>query len=371
MNVVVCGAGVIGASVAYYLTRHGLGPTLLERTAVACAASGKSGGFLARDWCDGSALGPLARASFALHRELAASFAENLAVDTGYRAVETLLVADGPRAGGNGGAGGWLDGRATVRGWLGTRESTAQVHPARLTGALVDAACAAGARLEIGELTGVTIDGGRIRGVLVDGRPRPADAVVFALGPWTRRLASWMPVPPIVGLRGNSVVLRPAAEVPAQALFVETADPAAGNISPEVYPRPDGEVYVCGMADDLPFPDDPAAVAPSEEACALLARVAGNLSSVLADAPVVRRQACFRPLAPDGLPLLGPVEGVAGAYLATGHNCWGILNAPASGAALAELIATGESTLVDLSPYDPARFSRRLAGRGAGPYHRP
>ena len=62
-HVIVCGAGVVGASVAYFLARRGVAVTVVERTAVACGASGKSGGFLALDWCDDSPLGPLARAS--------------------------------------------------------------------------------------------------------------------------------------------------------------------------------------------------------------------------------------------------------------------------------------------------------------------
>ena len=44
---------------------------MIERTGVACAASGKSGGFLARDWCDGTPVQALARRSFDLHAELA------------------------------------------------------------------------------------------------------------------------------------------------------------------------------------------------------------------------------------------------------------------------------------------------------------
>ena len=57
------------------------------------------------------------------------------------------------------------------------------------------------------------------------------------------------------------------------------------------------------------------------------------------------------------MPLLGAVRGgPAGLFVATGHNCWGILNAPASGKAMAELIATGEARAVDLSPFDPARL---------------
>ena len=57
------------------------------------------------------------------------------------------------------------------------------------------------------------------------------------------------------------------------------------------------------------------------------------------------------------MPLLGPAPGGRrGVYVATGHNCWGILNAPASGKAMAELVATGEARCVDLAPFDPARL---------------
>ena len=44
------------------------------------------------------------------------------------------------------------------------------------------------------------------------------------------------------------------------------------------------------------------------------------------------------------------------AYVATGHSVWGILNAPATGEAMAELIADGRARSVDLSPFDPSRL---------------
>ena len=85
MHVLICGGGVIGASVAYFLSLRGVKATVIESTGLACAASGKSGGFLARDWCDGTPLAPLARRSFALHAELA----ERSAEDWGYRRLDT------------------------------------------------------------------------------------------------------------------------------------------------------------------------------------------------------------------------------------------------------------------------------------------
>src|SRR5947208_11000757 len=118
-HVVVCGAGVVGASVAYFLARRGVAVTVLERTGVACAASGKSGGFLALDWCDNSPLGPLARASFALHAELAGE----LGTDYGYRRMDTFMLSARDRGAPTGGhrvaAPHWLDGAGVVPGALG------------------------------------------------------------------------------------------------------------------------------------------------------------------------------------------------------------------------------------------------------------
>jgi len=70
-RIVICGGGAIGTAIAYFLSRRGAQPVVIERHAVAGAASGKSGGFLALDWCRGTALDLLARRSFELHAELA------------------------------------------------------------------------------------------------------------------------------------------------------------------------------------------------------------------------------------------------------------------------------------------------------------
>ena len=81
-----------------------------------------------------------------------------------------------------------------------------------------------------------------------------------------------------------------------------------------------------------------------------------NISAVLGQAKIVARQACYRPVTDDNLPLIGRVPALAGCYVATGHGPWGMLNAPATGLALAELIVDGAASLVDLEPFDPRRL---------------
>ena len=357
----VCGAGVVGASVAYFLARRGIRVTLVERSGVACAASGKSGGFLALDWCDGSPLGPLARASFALHAELHTA----LGGDHGYRRVDTFMMTarergdlsaaraarraiPGPE---------WLDGPGgVVTAVLGSTETTAQIHPARFTAALVAAVEARGGALRIGVVDGMIERDGAAGGVSVSSEALEADAVVLAAGPWTGRLAGRR-LPAVHGLKGYSVTLD-AAGVPAHALFVDYRTADGRGLEPEIFPRPDGQVYICGMADPAPLPDSPDAVDVNDAACDVLARAAGRVSTALAAAPIARCQACYRPVTDDGLPLIGRIPGLGGAYVATGHGPWGMLNAPATGLALAELIADGAASSVDLRPFDPTRLPR-------------
>src|ERR1700739_4569667 len=103
-RIVICGGGAIGAAIAYFLARRGARPIVLERHAIAGSASGKSGGFLARDWCRGSALDRLARRSFDLHAELSAELGD----PWGYRRLTTYggyAAEDGTSRGAGGGPG--------------------------------------------------------------------------------------------------------------------------------------------------------------------------------------------------------------------------------------------------------------------------
>ncbi len=354
MRVLIVGAGVIGTSIAYYLAARGAGVVVLERRGVACAASGKSGGFLARDWCDGTPLKALARRSFALHAELAGS----LKGDWGYRRMTTYAgeVGQSPALP-LGAEPGWVSPDVAIAGQIGSAATTAQVQPAAFTTGMMRAAEAWGAEVRLGEVEGLLRRGGDVVGVLFDGDALEADAVVIAMGPWSILAAKWLPLPPVFGLKGHSLVFQTGATIPPEALFLEYAEPGGLVLSPEVFPRADGTTYVCGISSESYLPIDPGLVAPDDGAIDRLKSLCDRVSPILARAPVLASQACFRPVTADGLPLIGAVPGAQGAYVATGHSVWGILNAPATGEAMAELILDGAARSTDLSPFDPARLA--------------
>lgn len=356
-RIVICGAGAIGSSVAFFLARRGARPLVIDRARPGAAASGKAAGFLALDWNAGTPLDALARASFALHRELAEELgAERL----GHRSMDALMVAaadegdleryrrlPNPE---------WLDGNVVAHEVIGSPETTAQVDPLRFTSTMLGSAVEAGATFLTGVVDGVAFGGpdGVVSAVSVDGEEHPADIVVVALGPWTSQAQRWMALPQVFGSRSASVVL--GADLPGQAVFSEFMGRDRQRSTIEIYPRSGGAVYVSGRPEHGALPDDPDEISPSDEACDDLHRIAGVHSTALRHAAVLSRSACYRPLTVDGVPLIGPVPGAPGAFLATGHASWGILNAPATGRMVSEMILDGSSQSLDASPFSPSRL---------------
>jgi glycine/D-amino acid oxidase-like deaminating enzyme len=172
----------------------------------------------------------------------------------------------------------------------------------------------------------------------------------------------------VFGFKGHSLIFRTGDAIPAEALFLEYREASGEVLTPELFPRSDGTTWVCAISTTGPLPIDPAKVSPDDGAHARLEAMCRAISPALAAAPIVARQACFRPVTEDGMPLMGHVPSVDGAYVATGHSVWGMLNAPATGEAMAELILDGAARHVDLAPFAPARLPpldpARLHGAG-------
>ena len=70
---------------------------------------------------------------------------------------------------------------------------------------------------------------------------------------------------------------------------------------------------------------------------------------------MLKEQACYLPWSPDRKPVISSIPNYNGAFIATGHGCWGILNGPATGLAMANLIL-GKPCDIDLSEFSMTRF---------------
>ena len=253
-RVVVCGGGVIGVCTAYFLAKKGAAVTLVEKSDVACAASGKAGGFLALDWCDGEPVESLARASFTLHRSLSAELDGPRSY--GYRPLTTLSLtvtesdspsssASGSKPSGASTVPSWVDGPARSPRTIGTLDTTAQVHPQLFTRTLIGKAVEDhGVQVVVGKLERLEVVGDRVGSVVLEGgRVIDADAVVLALGPWSGKLELLSSLFRVYGLKAHSIVLEPREPnaITPHALFLSFYPSKGGRpLDPEIYPRPTG-----------------------------------------------------------------------------------------------------------------------------------
>lgn len=362
MRVIVCGGGIIGVSTAYYLTKRGCTPIIIERCEIAGEASGKAGGFLARDWNDsrGPGLSAFSRASFDLHAELARELGAE-AID--YRRLTCIGVETAsphastymPRKLENVQ---WAEVDASGVRQMGDTSTIAQVHPRKLTRAMADAAVALGATVTKGTVTGVYA-GTPARVTLEGGEELTADAVVLAMGPWTDQIdTGGLALPPMLGQKYHSLIMHMDRTLD-QAIFFH------GKGDLEFYPRPRGDVYVTGYTGDDParVTELPGAVEVRESKLQPHEELARSLCADLVSAPRTGQQACYLPLTSDGSLAIGKVAAADGVFVGAGHSCWGILHGPATGKALSELILDGKPSCVPtLAEFDPARFARLRSG---------
>jgi len=195
----------------------------------------------------------------------------------------------------------------------------------------------------------------------------PADIVVLAAGPWTQDL---FPSAPMSALRAHSVTIKPTRQLSGYCLFTEISMPFTKETSspshegtgmvptrvvgPEIYSRLN-EVYVAGEGDRaVPLPPSTDEVEVDRAACQLIEDAVMSVSEELKGGIVTARRACYLPTVdlPSGNPLVGRTW-IDGLLLATGHSCWGINNAPATGRLISEIIFDGDATSADISRLDP------------------
>jgi len=366
-DVVIVGGGIVGMATAYYLAKGGVPSMVIERDAIGSHASGFAYGGLSP--LSGFGIpGPLAEIAqdgMRLHRELAESLAEETGMDIDFRVRPSLALAlteaDVRRLQAAlpwqqrqpGYAVRWLDASEARRvepriseETLGAVliDGTADVEPYRLVLALTKAAEEMGATVRHGRVTGLRRNGGRVTGVMLERGEVACSAVVLGLGPWSGETSSWIDTPiEVRPLKGQ--ILRLQAPGPPVACSVGWGHNYATT-------KTDGLLWAGTTEEEAGFDEESTPEARDEIGAALV-----RMLPAMADAQVVHQTACLRPLASDGLLLLGRVPALENVYMATGAARKGIVYGPPMGRAIADLILAG-STKISLEAFNPGRFAR-------------
>lgn len=249
---------------------------------------------------------------------------------------------------------------------MGTPLTTAQVHPYQFTTSMAQLAEEKGVKIVYGSATDIAQENGAVKAVSYktketgEEKTVPADTVILTAGPWTRSVYQKAP---ISALRAHSVTIRPSRPVSAYCLFTSIDLPRGNSrrgetVTPEIYARPNNEVYACGEGDHLiPLPTSSDLVQCDDGRCQDIVDQVSSISEELRDGEVTARQACYLPNVEGrgGGPLVGETS-VKGLLMGAGHTCWGIQNGPATGKVLSELVWQGKVSSAHIGSLDPKKW---------------
>ncbi|MGH8823631.1 MAG: NAD(P)/FAD-dependent oxidoreductase [Jiangellaceae bacterium] len=373
-DVVVIGAGVVGASCAWHATRAGLQVTVLDRGPVAGGTTGAGeGNLLVSDKPPGPEL-DLARLSVRLWREIARELG-----DVEYETKGGVVVADSEaglaelhRTSAEQRSAG-IEAVTVPAAALSDYEphlapdlhggvyypEDAQVQPMLAAARLLADARAHGARVLPGhEVTALLRDGARVVGARTAATRHPATAVINAAGTWGQTVASFADLDlPVLPRRGFILVTEPLPRVVRHKVYAAeyasnvASDDQGLQTSPVVEGTAAGPVLIGSSRERVGF--DRTVSVPVLRA---LAAHAIRLLPVLADVAVIRAYRGFRPYSPDHLPIIGPDPRAPGLLHACGHEGAGVGLAAATGRLLVQVL-TGARPDVDLRPFRPERFA--------------
>jgi glycine oxidase len=345
-HVAIAGAGIIGLACSLALRRRGFAVTVLEAGAAMAEASWAAGGMLAvEDPENPPALLPLSRYSRSLYDAFLAEVASLSGHNVAYRTNQTLQVLERAATDVPGTVLSRAEARHLVPG-LAT-EANAERHedghtfllleeqsldPRDLCAALPLAARRAGVMLREREpVVSVACEADGVVVVTSKGELR-ADAFVNCCGAWSDSLDAVAGIAPRKG----------------QMLVVEqSSGPRLEQVlrSAEIYliPRADGRIAIGATVEDAGFSKQVEA-----EALLALRRRAAALWPAAMDASLVESWAGLRPGSADGLPTIA--QTAERRFLAAGHFRNGILLAPGTAEAIADLVCA-VSPAVDLQPF--------------------
>lgn len=348
-DAIVIGAGAVGCAIALSLTRQKLKPIVIERDGVAFNASGYAWGGLSAHFGSGVP-GPMTqhyRNAIKMHIRLYDELREAASCDWQLHKVTSLsLAADEESA----------EQLERDVAWMWTNNFEAQIigeneidafEPAIRPGmiaasvvnsgweldslsyaqALASAATVSGTEFVEGEVAEIrSVNGIAIGVALTNGDLVDAPVIIVATGPWTAEINGLPPLP-IKPIKGEILRLsRPGVDLQNRVGF------NGFNVGRKL----DGTVWAGTYEWDRGFNRD----VTDEGREHILNGVTDYLPS-LADSPIVKSTACLRPVASDGLPIVGPSSAAEGVYHANGAGKKGILLSPLMAKWITDLIVDG------------------------------
>ena len=366
-EVVIVGGGVAGCATAYYLAKAGIRSIIVEPGELAGHASGFAAGSLAPLEGHGvpGPLRSLSMESFHMHRGLPQELAEASGLDYEYRVAshitvaleesqipqmeESLALYSGASAHGFEARRLDLDEAHRLEPRLSSKVIQAlytsgalALDSYKFTLSLAEAAQSMGATVVRGTVKGLESAGGRINKVLLDGDEVSCDAVVLAMGPWSRKAESWLDAYiPVDPLKGEILRIRPPGPPLEHDFF--------GGRS-AMYSKPDGLVW-CGTTEEWRGFDNRSLEAIRKT----IVQWADAVLPGVGQGELVLHTACLRPVTPDWLPIIGKLPGYENLVVVTGAGKKGILLGPAMGKAAADIIAAGATDL-SVDQLGPERF---------------
>jgi glycine/D-amino acid oxidase-like deaminating enzyme len=376
VDVLVIGAGMVGAACAYYCAAAGLRVGVVERGAVASGTtSGGEGNILVSDKEPGAEL-DLASLSIRLWAALGERLgADRFELETkgGVVVARSASAAAGLAA---------LAARQRACGVDAVDVSPAelaslepnltrdvvggayypqdmQVQPMLAAAELLREARSLGATVH----TGTSVVGFTRGGVRTSAGEMSARWVVNAAGTWGGEIAKLAGAPvPVLPRRGFVLVTEPLPRVVRHKVYsadyvANVASEDAGlETSVVVEGTRAGTVLIGASRERVGF--------DRRISLAVLRRLAAQaveLFPFLAEVNLLRSYLGFRPYCPDHLPVIGPDPRVPGLVHACGHEGAGIGLSAATGHLIAQTL-TGATPDLDLAPFRPDRFAREVVG---------
>jgi glycine/D-amino acid oxidase-like deaminating enzyme len=373
-DIVVIGAGMTGASVAYWLSeKHNLSCLVLDARGVACGASGRNGGHL---WPNQTSdfEGETVRSLL--------DFIEERDVDCDLTRLGAVDLADAPPEDDDGDDDDddwghleeWDEGTCATRlctnafAWAQYHPDAFQFSAARVTSAIFDAAGTHATLCAPVRVLRISNDavGGRGSIVDTDVGSVTANRVVVATNGWTGELLPELS--DVLYPCRNQVIMTSPSEVPAGwcvGAFSVGAATGHGDIEEEIYciKRPDGRLCVGGAR----YLEHDAAVGNSDDGT-LNEDVGRRLREFLvtsfpdlAPLSVEAEWTGVIGLTADRKPLVGRMPSRTGVFVAAGYNGHGMPQCFGVGRYMADMLAGGAEE--ELHPHirtlSPARFFRK------------